>query len=324
MMKPTYQPIYQTGNETVDEMGKLQMTGNIIPPAWYKTIRRETGKPYLTAIVILSDIVYWYRPVEVRDEGSGQLLGYRKRFKADLLQRSYQQLADQFGVSKRDATNAIVELERLGVVQRVFRNLEVNGQIVPNVLFLKLNVPVLERLTFGQVDQGCHLNRGDISPKWEGGVTQKSDTSPLKKGEDVTDLGETNTENPYRDYNRDYPIQSNQEIRERFQAQIEYEALACDEGDTQELDELVEVAVDVLASRAKTLRINREEMEASQVKERYLQLTMLHIRYVLDCMRKTQTKARNIRAVMQTALYNAPSTMSNHYRNLYQFHTSNL
>ena len=323
-MEPVYQPIYQTGNKIVDEMGKLQMTGNIIPSAWYRTIRRETGKPYLTAIVILSDIVYWYRPIEVRDEGSGKLLGYRKKFKSDLLQRSYQQLADQFGVSKRDATNAIIELERLGVVQRVFRKLEINGQIVPNVLVLKLNVSVLERLTFQEeqekAEEGFYANQREVSPKWEGGVTQKSETCLQNKWEDVSDSGETNTEITYRNYNREYPLKSYQEIKKRFEEQIEYETLACDEGDTQELDELVEIAVDVLASRADTIRINREEIASERVKERYLQLTMFHIRYVLDCLRKTETKARNIRAVMQTALYNAPSTMNTHYRNLYRYY----
>ena len=81
------EPIYQTGNDTVDRLSRIRLTGNVIPPAWYRTILRDTGKPYLIAIVILSDIVYWYRAAEVRDEGSGQLLGYRKRFKADLLQR---------------------------------------------------------------------------------------------------------------------------------------------------------------------------------------------------------------------------------------------
>ena len=29
---------------------------------------RDNGKPNLTAIVILSDIVYWYKPTEVREE----------------------------------------------------------------------------------------------------------------------------------------------------------------------------------------------------------------------------------------------------------------
>lgn len=134
---------FTTGNKTVDRMSRINITGNIIPAAWYKTIRKSTGKPYLNAIVILSDIVYWYRAAEIRDEGSGQLIGFRKRFHSDLLQRSYQQLADQFGISKRDANNAIVELEKLGVIKRVFRTLCINGQQVPNVLFLDLDVDIL-------------------------------------------------------------------------------------------------------------------------------------------------------------------------------------
>lgn len=140
--------VYSTGNQTVDQLGKLEITGNVIPSAWYRTICRETGKPYLNAIVILSDIVYWYRPMEIRDEGSGRTIGYRKRFKSDLLQRSYQQIADQFGITKRDATNAVIALEKLGVVKRVFRTMELNGQTVPNVLFLALDAGVLEHLTF--------------------------------------------------------------------------------------------------------------------------------------------------------------------------------
>ena len=54
--------IYTTGNEIVDANATLNFTGNIIPQAWYKTIIKDSGKPHLTAIVILADIVYWYRP----------------------------------------------------------------------------------------------------------------------------------------------------------------------------------------------------------------------------------------------------------------------
>ena len=47
---------FTTGNRTVDRMSRINITGNIIPAAWYKTIRKSTGKPYLNAIVILSDM----------------------------------------------------------------------------------------------------------------------------------------------------------------------------------------------------------------------------------------------------------------------------
>ena len=136
---------FDTGSPTVDRMCRLQFTGNVIPSSWYHTIKKETGKPNLNAIIILADIVYWYRPVEIRDEATGQLCGFKKKFQADILQRNYQQIAEQFGISKRDATNAIVELEKLGVVRRVFRTVSIKGQLYSNVMFLNLDVDELIR-----------------------------------------------------------------------------------------------------------------------------------------------------------------------------------
>lgn len=126
--------IYSTGNAIVDENAKLNISGNIIPQAWYKTIIRDSGKLYLTAIVILVDIVYWYKPAEVRDEVTGQVVEFKKKFKADLLQRSYQQISEQFGISKKEASSAIVFLEKLGVVKRVFRTINIKGLVINNVL----------------------------------------------------------------------------------------------------------------------------------------------------------------------------------------------
>ena len=350
----------RTGNETVDRLSRLRITGNVIPQAWYKTIRKETGKPYLNAIVILSDFVYWYRAAEIRDEGSGDLIGYRKRFKADLLQRSYQQLADQFGITKRDATNAVIALEKLGVVTRVFRTLQIGGMATPNVLFLALDVEVLEKLTYpekvhpeiseaengelssGEPEQslgegekltplfyqenpsagGCHRFGGDVPPERGRGIPQMRGRVPPESGTRPTETGETNTEITYKDYNTDYPILSYRQVKEQFKMQIEYPILAFDQErakmGTEELDELIEVAVDVLMSNAKTLRVNREDKPAALVQEQYRRLTMFHIRYVLNSLQEMKTKAKNIRAVMMTALYNAVNTMNMSYENLYQ------
>ena len=70
---------FHTGSLTVDQMSRLHISGNIIPVTWFKTIRKATGKPNLNAIIILADIVYWYRPVEIRDELTGELIGLRKK-----------------------------------------------------------------------------------------------------------------------------------------------------------------------------------------------------------------------------------------------------
>ena len=158
--------IYSTGNEIVDENAKLNISGNIIPQVWYRTIIRESGKPNLTAIIILADIVYWYKPTEIRDEGTGQVIGVRKKFKSDLLQRSYQQISEQFGISKKEATNAVVFLEKLGVVKRVFRTISMNGIVVNNVLYLELIVDRLKKLTYLSLSKGrgCHHSKREHTP----------------------------------------------------------------------------------------------------------------------------------------------------------------
>lgn len=144
---------YSTGNQTVDEMASIQLTGNVIPGIWYKQIVRDNGKPHLLAISILADIVYWYRPTELRDSSTGQFLGFKKKFAGDLLQRSYQQIADQFGESKRTVTDAIVRLENLGVVSRVFRTISVGGSVFNNVLYLQLHPDKLYEITYPSADE---------------------------------------------------------------------------------------------------------------------------------------------------------------------------
>lgn len=322
---------FETGNPAVDRMSRLQITGNVIPVAWFKTIRKATGKPNLNAIIILADIVYWYRPVEVRDEATGQLIGLRKRFSADLLQRNYQQMSEQFGISKRDTTNAIVELEKLGVIRRVFRTIEKGGHLVSNVLFLDLDVDVLEKLTYpenyekmeqGGEYRGCPRFGGEVSPKPVGGITQMRERVPLKTEGGVPEICETNTENNYRDYNRDYHILSFPEAEEEIRVQIDYDALKFDAPYDERIDEILGIMVDVMTSTAQEIRVNKENKPAAVVKSQFSKLRKQHIEYVLRCMDEAETKARNIRAVLITALYNSVHTISSYYGNLYQYHQS--
>ena len=93
--------IYSTGNEIVDENAKLNISGNIIPQVWYRTIIRESGKPNLTAIIILADIVYWYKPTEIRDEGTGQVIGVKKNLSQTFFREVTSRSANSLGFPKK-------------------------------------------------------------------------------------------------------------------------------------------------------------------------------------------------------------------------------
>ena len=138
----------KTGNKIVDKVGEMNLSGNIIPEAWYHTVINKNGKPNALAILILADIVYWYRPAEHRDEINDNVT-YVKRFNCDdYLQRSYDQITDKFGISKKQARDALIVLEDLGVIKRHFRNANVSGMTLSNVMYLELNPFVLKELIY--------------------------------------------------------------------------------------------------------------------------------------------------------------------------------
>ncbi len=138
-----------SGNPAVDQVGRMSIVGNIVPASWFKTVLTDSGKPHYLAIMILSDIVYWYRPTEIRDERTGQLLGWKKKFHNDMLQRNYEEYAKLMGESERTIIRAIAQLEQLGVVIRHRRDLTLKGGMtVRNVLFLELIPERLYQLTF--------------------------------------------------------------------------------------------------------------------------------------------------------------------------------
>ena len=105
----------------------------MIPEEWNKhIIKPTTGKPYLLAIVILSDLVYWHRPTEVRDERTGEVIGWRKKFHGEMLQKSYQEYANKYGESKKTIKLAFDQLVAVGVIKRYFYNI----RVIANALWI--------------------------------------------------------------------------------------------------------------------------------------------------------------------------------------------
>nr|MBG6243639.1 hypothetical protein [Candidatus Symbiopectobacterium sp. Dall1.0] len=141
-----------TPTAAVNAIGQLNISGNVIPATWWGNIRLSSGKPDSTAIVLLSEIVYWYRPAEVRDEHTGELKGSRKRFHGDKLQRSYQSFADQFGFSKREATDALKRLRDAGLITLELRTvITAEGLALSNILFIEVIPDAIKAITHPSV-----------------------------------------------------------------------------------------------------------------------------------------------------------------------------
>ena len=102
--------------------------------------------------------------------------------------------------------------------------------------------------------------------------------------------------------------------RELILENIEYDYL-CREFSTyrEDLDEIVELIVETVCAKRKTTRIAGSDFPHEVVRSRFLKLDSEHIRFVMDGMQKNTTEVRNMKQYLLAVLFNAPTTISNHY-----------
>ena len=98
---------------------------------------------------------------------------------------------------------------------------------------------------------------------------------------------------------------------------IDYDILLLDNSmEKDRIDEIVDLMLETVCTRRKTIRIAGDDYPAELVKAKFMKLNGEHIRFVLDCMRENTTKIRNIKQYMKAALFNAPSTIGSYYTSL--------
>ena len=109
-------------------------------------------------------------------------------------------------------------------------------------------------------------------------------------------------------------VEEMQEYRDLVLENIEYDHL-CREFTTyhEDLDEIVELIVETVCARRKTTRIAGADFPHEVVRSRFLKLDSSHIEFVMECLHNNTTEVRNIKQYLLTVLFNAPTTMNNHY-----------
>ena len=112
------------------------------------------------------------------------------------------------------------------------------------------------------------------------------------------------------------PVEGMKEIfekRDDIRDQIEYDLIATP-SNREQLNEFVEIMLEVALSRTPTMKIGRDaEYPTAFVQQRFEQITSAHIEKVLDGIKENTTRVWNTRAYLLAVLFNAPSTMDNHY-----------
>ena len=109
-------------------------------------------------------------------------------------------------------------------------------------------------------------------------------------------------------------VKEMQSYRDLVLENIEHDHL-CREFTTyrEDLDEIVELIVETVCAKRKTTRIAGADFPHEVVRSRFLKLDSSHIEFVMECLHNNTTEVRNMKQYLLTVLFNAPTTMSNHY-----------
>ena len=231
---------------------------------------------------------------------------------------------------------AVRELERAGYIQRS-RERDEKGRLRGTDYIIyeqppNLDLPTLENPTLGNPTLE---NPTQEKPTLENPMQLNKDiqkTDLPKKEKSNTDLSSTDSipilspdPSPYAgaaatppERKRTEAAQSVFEIYEEIiKDNISYDVLVQDRQlDRERLDELVDLMLETVCTRRKTIRVAGDDYPAELVKAKFMKLDSEHIRFVLDCMSENTTRIRNIKQYMKAALFNAPSTIGSYYTSL--------
>ena len=111
------------------------LPGNVIPHCWYKSFTIK-GCPDFSAIIILADIVAWWRNLDKiissKDSRSPE-------FNGKSLSMSYEYLHEKFGFNKETARRAFVRLEEYKTLTRHVKNIKLEDGSNVNRLHIVLD-----------------------------------------------------------------------------------------------------------------------------------------------------------------------------------------
>ena len=175
----------------VAEIGKIHLTGNIIPHQWYQHITLGSGKPDLPAITILAEIVYRYRPRQTLDKRGNPLP--RKHFDGDMFQCTAAYFESKFGLTKDQTRKALKRLEDAGYIRREYRDIVQQGILRNCIMFIEPVPRMIRAITHPVVATAATSSRA-VSPAPAG--DPPSPVGDLFKGIKITTEIKTTTPNP--------------------------------------------------------------------------------------------------------------------------------
>ena len=196
------------------------------------------------------------------------------------------------------ACGLLRELDEFGLIER-----KKQGLGKPTIIYVKdftrfrkAELLDSEKQNSVILHTGTLDNRKSERNKTEKNNTESNKTNPILSGADK-DMDERTS---YRNY-----------LNSQLDIEIMYERYPYDR---ETLDAIMNLMLDVVCSKRRTIRIAGDDKPVNVVKSQFLKINSMHLEYVMDCMKKNPAKVRNIKQYLLAAIYNAPLTMQSYYQ----------
>ena len=212
--------------------------------------------------------------------------------------------------SKDAIRSAVNELETAGYIRRR-QTTDASGKFAAN------EYTIFERPIEGEpmLDKPLSENPITVNPSAVNPLPENPTQLNTKKSntqKTITDLSNTHSFFPSAVPAAD-GLTDGFDKRAEIKEQIEYDCI-CQQHDRMQLDELVEIMLEVAMNRSPTIKIGRDaEYPTAFVQQRFEKITCSHIEKVLDGIHENTTRVWNTKAYLMAALFNAPSSLDNHY-----------
>lgn len=234
---------------------------------------------------------------------------------------SVEDTMEMLNCKKNKALDIFKALEDFSLIER-----KRQGQGKPAIIYVKSfmeQVPEqmqrLENQTSEQeknISEVGKINLLGLEKQTSGGWKNK----PLEVGKtnpNNTDINNTEYSNPNLIVSADVDSRLDEYhayaemIRKNMEIDILYQQYPYDR---ELLDGIYDLILETVLCKNGTVFIASNEYPVELVKEKFLKLNSSHIQYVMDCLKETTSKVRNIKKYLLAALFNAPSTMKSYYQ----------
>lgn len=208
-------------------------------------------------------------------------------------------IMESLGCGKNKACQLLAELDKTGLIERKRQGL---GK--PSLIYVKNFISAAQTANFLKFE------------KQTSGCPEKQPLDVRKVNSNKTDMTQTYFNDTDSFFSSDWDgweldeLQSRADYEQYFREQFQFEFLLKEHPyDEDMLNELLNLVVDTVCSKRKSIRIASDDKPLEVVKSVFMKLDRDHITFVLDGMRENTTLIRNMKQYLLAALYNAPLTI---------------